>query len=399
MLPYATDILPHRLASIVEDTLKTESEKEKAEKNGGLIIDHPIREDLMMTSVDIDRCLDIEAEEKTGLPPTEFPNYTTRFITTHKDGCRCARFSPDGKLVATGSIDTSIKLIDVDKMKNYNASKTESSSEEYAQARPVMRTFYDHALPVNDIDFHPHSPILISCSKDATIKFYDYSKPTVKKAFRYLQDTHPLRSVHFHPSGDYIAAASDHHMIRIYDVNTFQAYTGADSTQNHVSAINQVRFAKEGNIFASCSKDGSIKLWDTVSFKLINTIPNAHTGYEVSSVQFSHNGKYLLSGGKDSTVRLWELSTGHQLRAYTGCTQVKNRLQTIFNWNEDFVISSDEGSASSVVWDTRTGEQVQRLTGHNNIIRWISASPVENAVITCSDDHRARFWVASPEKV
>jgi cleavage stimulation factor subunit 1 len=48
-----------------------------------------------------------------------------------------------GKFVATGSADTSIKLLDVGKMKSYNQNKSEHG-EDFAPARPVIRTFYDH---------------------------------------------------------------------------------------------------------------------------------------------------------------------------------------------------------------------------------------------------------------
>lgn len=124
----------------------------------------------------------------------------TKFITTHKNACRVAKFSPDGKYVATGSADTSIKLLDVNKMKSYNQTKSEYG-EDFAPARPVTRTFYDHTQvseracicvlmqekAINDLDFHPAVPILISCGKDASIKFYDYSQSTVKRSFKYIQ--------------------------------------------------------------------------------------------------------------------------------------------------------------------------------------------------------------------
>lgn len=48
-----------------------------------------------------------------------------------------------GQFVATGSADASIKLLDVQKMKNYNQMKAEHG-EDYAPAKPVIRTFYDH---------------------------------------------------------------------------------------------------------------------------------------------------------------------------------------------------------------------------------------------------------------
>ncbi len=41
-------------------------------------------------------------------------------------------------------------------------------------------------------------------------------------------------------------------------------------------------YAVEGNIFASASKDGAIKIWDGVTNSAINTIPNAHNGAEVN---------------------------------------------------------------------------------------------------------------------
>jgi WD40 repeat protein len=47
----------------------------------------------------------------------------------------------------------------------------------------------------------------------------------------------------------------------------------------------------DAKMYASGSKDGSIKLWDGVSSKCVNTFKNAHDGNEVSSISFTRNGK------------------------------------------------------------------------------------------------------------
>lgn len=45
----------------------------------------------------------------------------------------------------------------------------------------------------------------------------------------------------------------------------------------------------------SSSRDGSIKLWDAVSNKCVNTLDKAHDGSQVCSVTFSRNGKVTTS--------------------------------------------------------------------------------------------------------
>ena len=43
--------------------------------------------------------------------------------------------------------------------------------------------------------FHPSSPVLVSGSRDFTIKFFDISKPSIKKAYRSIQVMHQWRQL------------------------------------------------------------------------------------------------------------------------------------------------------------------------------------------------------------
>jgi len=217
----------------------------------------------------------------------------------------------------------------------------------------------------------------------------------MKRAYKHITDSHNVRSIQFHPSGDFLLSATDHTMIRLYDVTTFQAYVSCDTDSQHLAPINQVRYNSQGNIYGSASKDGQIKIWDAVNNKCIHTIRHAHSGAEVSSLSFSSSGKYLLSSGKDSLCRLWEVSTGRQVMSYLGCHQQKYRMQCTFTYGGDFVLAADETALSIIAWDSRTGELVKRLPGHNKVIRCIASSPTEPAFMSCSEDHRARFWSAS----
>lgn len=227
-----------------------------------------------------------------------------------------------------------------------------------------------------------------------TIKFFDYSKVHVKRSAKAFQDSVRLRSLDFHPSGDFLLASGRDSRIRLYDANTQQAFIGPNPSENHLSAVNMVRYNYDGSMYASAGKDGTIKIWDTTSATRISDFTAAHSGFAAASVQFSRNGRYLLSCGKDSTVKLWDLSTARPLRIYSGAVLSKRRLPATFSFFEDYVLAPDESGPVGIIWDSRLGDLLQRLTGHIHQLRFIASSPTENVIITCSEDSRARLWMA-----
>ncbi|KAI8926797.1 WD40-repeat-containing domain protein [Entophlyctis helioformis] len=308
------------------------------------------------------------AGSAAALEPRPVPDYKSWFTTQHRYECRTAAFSGDGKLIATGSMDSTIKLLDAKIIVDQH---TNSKSEE----KKVIKTLYDHTAAVNEVQFHPNGYVLASCSDDCNIKLFDLQKSVTKRAFRYLPDAYPVRSISFHPSGDYLISGTDHHAVRTFDIHNMRCYIPPNPQDHHDGPILQVRYSPTGTIYASASVDGCIKLYDTVSGRCINTIAKAHGGMPSS--------RFLLSTGMDSIGRLWDLNSGKVIITYEGAKQTTDKASIVFTHTEDYVISTDEETNGFVIWNARTGAFLRRVSGHNRRLHAIAASPVDPGFVTC----------------
>ncbi|XP_072394272.1 cleavage stimulation factor subunit 1 [Diabrotica undecimpunctata] len=340
--------------------------------------------------------LDLEFEMESNVPAPEPALYETAYVTSHKGNCRAGCFSADGQLIATGSVDASIKILDVDRMLAKSAPDEMDPSRGEQQGHPVIRTLYDHMEEVTCLEFHPKEPFLCSGSRDMSIKLFDISKPSVKKAFKTITEAESVKALSFHPLGDHLIVATKHPVIRLYDMNTLHCFVCSFPKHQHTAPVTSLKWSRDAKLFASSSKDGNIKIWDAVSNRCINTLVKAHDGMEVCSVQFSKNGKYLLSAGKNSICKLWELTTSRCLVAYTGAGTTGKQeyeAQAVFNHTEDYVLFPDEVTTSLCAWNSRNASRKQLMSlGHNGAVRLIAHSPTQAAFLTCSDDFRARFW-------
>lgn len=88
-----------------------------------------------------------------------------------------------------------------------------------------------------------------------------------------------------------MAVGTDHNVVRIYDINTAQCFVSPIASQQHNSSVTCVKYAPNAKFYSTGSLDGTIKIWDAISGRCINTFDKAHDGAEVCSVVFTRNGK------------------------------------------------------------------------------------------------------------
>jgi len=194
-------------------------------------------------------------------------------------------FSPDGRILASGSRDTTLKLWDV------------TSGRE-------LRTLNGHSGSVESVAFSPDGRILASGSRDTTLKLWDVASGRLLRTLS--TQSHGVSSVAFSPDGRIVASGEFGDAIKVWDVATGREL---HTLSGHSSSVNSVAFSPDGRIVASGSRDTTLKLWDVTSGRELRTL-NGHSG-SVKSVAFSPDGRWLASGSQDGTIKIWDASSGN----------------------------------------------------------------------------------------
>jgi WD domain, G-beta repeat len=192
-------------------------------------------------------------------------------------------FSPDGRRVATGSEDKTVKIWD-------------------SASGKVLLALKGHGGQVESVAFSPDGRFVASGSDDNSVRIWD---STIGKELSCLKGHGAaVRSVAFSPDGRRLSSGGDDRTVRIWD-----AATGRElmCLKGHGATVTSVTFSPDSQRLATASADRTIKIWDGTNGKELLSLKGQDFGFV--GVAFSPDGTRLAASDTSATVHLWETTS------------------------------------------------------------------------------------------
>ncbi len=237
-------------------------------------------------------------------------------------------FSPDGRLLASGSADSTVKLWDVESVRE-------------------LRTLAGHRAWVRAVAFSPDGKTLASAAADGSLKLWDVATGAELRA---VTGAGAVNCVAFSPDGRLLVTGNEN-AVKLWDTATLQA---ARSLAGHAGAVLSVAFSPDGKLLASGGRDSALKIWEAATGREVATLAG-HAG-AVKSLAFSPDGRRLLSGSFDGSAKLWDIGKKRELRALAaGAGKV---LAVAFSADGRSLFAAAADKRTTKQWDAESGREL-----------------------------------------
>ncbi|MGC9526851.1 MAG: AAA-like domain-containing protein [Limnospira sp.] len=265
--------------------------------------------------------------------------------------------SPDGQMIATAGVDTTVKL--------------------WNREGKLLSKFEGHSATIRALKFSPDGQFLVTGADDGKMKFWTPSgrfKRSIPTRLNGMSD------FAFSPDGQTLVAVGSPHLVELWQIDG----SPIDRFKIAASGALSVAYHPDKNQIAVGGNDGQITFFD-LDERRQQTL-KAHEA-AINAIAFSPDGERLVTGGQDQTIKLWH-GDGTSIQTLTH--HAAGILDIDFHPDgQTFFVASYDKTLS--VW-TRHGTLIDTFKGHQSAVWGLAISPDGEMLASTGADNTVLLW-------
>ncbi|KAF8164844.1 dynein regulator [Crassisporium funariophilum] len=330
--------------------------------------------------------------------PTSNPKFT---LNGHRDKINAVSFHPLYSVLASASVDATVKIWDWD-------------------TGDCERTLKSHTKAVSDCQFDSTGKVLATCSDDLFIKLWNV--PDDYKNFATLRGhEHSISSVHFLPGDNQLISSSRDNTVRVWDVSTSHCVR---VMKPHTEWIRSALPSADGRLLLTCSDDHTARITDMETSALKTEMRGHDNRIEsavfvpqasipavrelvalpanVQSAKVDSLGiSFVMTASRDKTIKLWDALRGQCLWTFVGHDGWVQALT--FHPCGKFLLSAADDHTMRI-WDLKTGRCLRKIEAHSPFVQCVAWAPSQaseggednerfvNVIATGGTDKLVKIW-------
>jgi len=219
-----------------------------------------------------------------------------RHLTNHLEQVESVAFSPDGKLLASGSGDQTILLWD-------------------AESWQPIATLRGHEGEVRSVSFSADGKRLVSGGEDETVRVWSADAGATKRQSvgwtnaPWIVPNKPTanRLIVFPPQGETLDS------IRFLDLLSLDQ-SESRSLPDVFRSSTAIAISGDASLVAVGLKQGAVELWSTEPLERLREV--ARSDVDAINVAVGENRRWLAVGRRDQKVELWDLENNELVQSW-----------------------------------------------------------------------------------